>query len=55
MYHLYMKAKETASRQQPPEVRILKYILTIEDPAELKQAINDAFTPGINDFELIFK
>jgi len=46
MYHLYVKAKETASSMQPVEVRILKYLLSIEDPVVLKQAIFDAFTPG---------
>jgi len=46
MYHLYIKAKETASAMQPPEVRILKYLLSIDDPVMLKQAIFDAFTPG---------
>lgn len=46
MYHLYLKAKETASRMQPPEVRILKHMLSIEDPLVLKQALFDAFTPG---------
>ena len=46
MHHLYMKAKETASRQQPTEVRILKHLLSIEDPLVLKQAVFDAFVPG---------
>lgn len=46
MYHLYIKAKEAASSMQPAEVRILKHLLTIEDPVLLKQAIFDAFVPG---------
>jgi len=46
MYHLYLKAKEATSSMQPAEVRILKHLLTIEDPVMLKQAIFDAFIPG---------
>lgn len=46
MYHLYVKSKETANSMQPKEVRILKYLLSIEDPVELKQSIWDAFVPG---------
>lgn len=30
MAHLYFKAKEATARQQPPEVRILKYLLSVE-------------------------
>jgi len=46
MYHLYLKSKEAASAMQPAEVRILKHLLTIEDPMVLRQAIFDAFVPG---------
>lgn len=46
MYHLYMKSKETLESQQPPVVRILKYVLTLEDPGELRKCLDDAFTPG---------
>ena len=46
MLHLYLKARETAARQQPVEVRILKHLLTIDDPLELSKSIDDAFTPG---------
>lgn len=30
----------------PKEIRILKYLLTIEDPEEKLSALTDAFTPG---------
>lgn len=30
----------------PKEVRILKYLLSIEDPQEQMSALQDAFTPG---------
>lgn len=30
----------------PKDIRILKYLLTIEDPEERMSALNDAFTPG---------
>jgi hypothetical protein len=43
MYHLYMKAKETASRQQPPEIRILKHLLSIDDPAHRRDEMEKAF------------
>ena len=31
---------------QPPEVRILKHLLTIESPAERAEQMRGAFTPG---------
>jgi len=46
MAHLYFKMKETSGRQQPVEVRILKYILSMEDPLERKEQLSAAFTPG---------
>lgn len=30
----------------PKEIRILKYLLTIEDPEEQLSALRDAFIPG---------
>lgn len=30
----------------PKEIRILKYLLKIEDPEERLSALDDAFTPG---------
>jgi hypothetical protein len=30
----------------PKEIRIVKYLLTIEDPEERLCALKDAFTPG---------
>eukprot|EP00191_Tetraselmis_sp_GSL018_P022688 CAMPEP_0177625346 /NCGR_PEP_ID=MMETSP0419_2-20121207/30045_1 /TAXON_ID=582737 /ORGANISM="Tetraselmis sp., Strain GSL018" /LENGTH=395 /DNA_ID=CAMNT_0019126275 /DNA_START=277 /DNA_END=1466 /DNA_ORIENTATION=+ len=45
MAHLYFKAKESAARDQPPEVRILKHLLTIEGSRELREALDQAFTP----------
>ena len=46
MAHLYFKAKETAARDQPPEVRILKHLLTMDDPMERNEALGMAFEPG---------
>ncbi|XP_057957286.1 uncharacterized protein At4g37920 isoform X2 [Malania oleifera] len=46
MYHLYMTARGNLQRLMPKEIRILKYLLMIEDPEELKCALKDAFTPG---------
>jgi len=46
MAHLYFKMKDTMGRQQPKEVRILKYILSIEGPQDQRNALEEAFTPG---------
>ena len=46
MAHLYFKMKDTTARQQPKEVRILKYILSLEDPQDQRNALEEAFTPG---------
>ena len=44
--HLYFKAKETFAQQQPPEVRILKYLLTIDSPANRYKLMEMAFEQG---------
>jgi hypothetical protein len=46
MYHLYKTGVGNLQREVPKEVRILKYLLRIEDPDELLSGLNDAFTPG---------
>ncbi|KAK1406773.1 hypothetical protein QVD17_38381 [Tagetes erecta] len=46
LYHLYMTARGNLQRLMPKEVRIVKYLLTIEDPERLLSTLNDAFTPG---------
>ncbi|KAK9804314.1 hypothetical protein WJX72_006307 [[Myrmecia] bisecta] len=46
MAHLYFKAKETFAQQQPPEVRILKHLLSLDDPKERFESLAQAFTPG---------
>lgn len=46
LYHLYMTARGNLQRLMPKEIRILKYLLTIEDPDEQLCALKDAFTPG---------
>lgn len=50
LYHLYKTAVGNLQRLMPKEVRILKYLLTIEDPEERLSALRDAFTPG-NELE----
>lgn len=40
------QAKETLAQQQPPEVRILKHLLSIQSPQERVTALQDAFAPG---------
>ncbi|GAV59307.1 hypothetical protein CFOL_v3_02838 [Cephalotus follicularis] len=46
LYHLYMTARGNLQRLMPKEIRILKYLLTIEDLEEKLCALKDAFTPG---------
>ncbi|CAH8254546.1 unnamed protein product [Arabidopsis lyrata] len=46
LYHLYVTARGNLQRLMPKEVRILKYLLSIEDPQEQMSALQDAFTPG---------
>ncbi|XP_002980392.2 uncharacterized protein At4g37920 [Selaginella moellendorffii] len=46
MFHLYNVAKGNMQRLVPKEVRILKHLLTIEDPRERLGALAQAFSPG---------
>lgn len=46
LYHLYMTARGNLDKVVPKEIRILKHILTLEDPAEQMSALEDAFSPG---------
>lgn len=46
LYHLYKTAVGNLQRLMPKEIRILKYLLTIEDPEERWSALRDAFIPG---------
>ncbi|XP_070028313.1 uncharacterized protein At4g37920-like [Nicotiana sylvestris] len=43
---LYMTARGNLQRLMPKEIRILKYLLTIEDPEERLCTLKDAFTTG---------
>ncbi|EFN56576.1 hypothetical protein CHLNCDRAFT_17713, partial [Chlorella variabilis] len=46
MAHLYFKAKESFAQQAPKEVRILKYLLTIESERDRAELLAQAFQPG---------
>ncbi|XP_038716987.1 uncharacterized protein At4g37920-like [Tripterygium wilfordii] len=46
LYHLYMATRNNLQKQMPKEMRIIKYLLTIEDPEERLHSLKDAFTPG---------
>uniref|UniRef100_A0A2P2JHC5 Uncharacterized protein MANES_02G157500 n=1 Tax=Rhizophora mucronata TaxID=61149 RepID=A0A2P2JHC5_RHIMU len=46
LFHLYKTAAGNLQRLMPKDIRILKYLLTIEDPDERLCALKDAFTPG---------
>jgi hypothetical protein len=43
MHHLYMKAKEAAAKDAPNEVRILKHLLSVEDPRHRSSELEKAF------------
>lgn len=45
LYHLYMTARGNLDQLVPKEIRILKHILTLEDPEEQMSALEDAFKP----------
>ena len=40
------QAKIMNESQQPPEVRILKYLLTIDSPQDRLDMLHEAFNPG---------
>ncbi|GBG69060.1 hypothetical protein CBR_g3758 [Chara braunii] len=46
MYHLYMQARGNLQRNLPTEVRILRHLLSLEDPRERMAAMTEAFSPG---------
>lgn len=46
MYHLYMNARGNMQRLVPVEVRIMRHLLTIEDPREQRAEMANAFSPG---------
>ena len=41
-----VQAKESFAKMQPPEVRILKHLLTLDSPAQRAEEMRNAFTPG---------
>ncbi|KAL1346563.1 hypothetical protein HN51_020190 [Arachis hypogaea] len=46
LYHLYKTAVGNLQRLVPKEIRIIKYLIRIEDPEEQLCALKDTFTPG---------
>ncbi|GLJ49897.1 hypothetical protein SUGI_1060710 [Cryptomeria japonica] len=46
LFQLYVEARRSLQEQVPKEVRIIKYLLTIEDPELQLAALAQAFTPG---------
>lgn len=46
LFHLYKTTVANLQRLVPKDIRIVKYILQIEDPEEQLSALKDAFTPG---------
>ena len=46
MYHIYITTKESLKSISPPEMKLIKYLLNIEDPEESFGALATAFSPG---------
>ncbi|KAK7332531.1 hypothetical protein VNO80_29284 [Phaseolus coccineus] len=46
LYHLYKTAVGNLQKLVPKEIRIVKYLIQIDDPEEQLSALKDAFTPG---------
>uniref|UniRef100_A0A0E0LTQ3 Uncharacterized protein n=1 Tax=Oryza punctata TaxID=4537 RepID=A0A0E0LTQ3_ORYPU len=46
MCHIYTTTKESLKSISPPEMKLLKYLLNIEDPEERFGALATAFSPG---------
>ncbi|KAH9296022.1 hypothetical protein KI387_039610, partial [Taxus chinensis] len=46
MFHLYMTARQNLQKEVPKEVRIIKRLLTIEDPQLRLTVLAEAFSPG---------
>lgn len=46
MAHLYFKAKESFAAQAPPEARILKFLLSVDDPGQRAALLEQALQPG---------
>uniref|UniRef100_I1NMH8 Uncharacterized protein n=1 Tax=Oryza glaberrima TaxID=4538 RepID=I1NMH8_ORYGL len=47
MCHIYTTTKESLKSISPPEMKLLKYLLNIEDPEERFGALATAFSPGV--------
>ncbi|KAJ1690820.1 hypothetical protein LUZ63_014975 [Rhynchospora breviuscula] len=47
LYDLYKTGIASIQKMIPKDIRILKYLLSLEDPRERLAALNDAFTPSL--------
>lgn len=46
MYYLYKVARGNLQRLVPKEVRIIRHVLSFDDPKQRLEALNEAFSPG---------
>eukprot|EP00271_Cylindrocystis_brebissonii_P023483 TRINITY_DN9769_c0_g1_i1.p1 TRINITY_DN9769_c0_g1~~TRINITY_DN9769_c0_g1_i1.p1 ORF type:complete len:743 (-),score=174.47 TRINITY_DN9769_c0_g1_i1:830-3058(-) len=46
MYYLYQQARGNLQRLVPPEVRIMRHLITLDDPREQYAMLTEAFCPG---------
>ena len=58
LFHLYNVSIGNLQRLVPKEVRILRHIISLEDPNEQMSALSAAFSPGNelegNDIDLLY-
>ena len=58
LFHLYNVSIGNLQRLVPKEVRILRHIISLEDPKEQISALSAAFSPGDelegNDIDLLY-
>ncbi|GAU46613.1 hypothetical protein TSUD_377780 [Trifolium subterraneum] len=58
LFHLYKTTVANLQRNVPKDIRIVKYLIQIDDPEEQLSALNDAFTPGVelegNDVDSLY-
>ena len=41
-----MQARKRYAQEQPKDIRILKHLVSLDDPTEIRDALEKAFTPG---------
>merc|ERR1712066_1039809 len=50
MMNIYFKVQELLANNKPIEIRILKYLLTLEDPMIIENELNRALTKEFHEY-----